>query len=111
MDPPLCCRNLMPQYGKETSNIASQKEVKNSTISWKNDADTFLECIRVNSGTMPRDRGNNSEMSILVKFFRIVETSYSNQRPRTTVKRLSQYCTIMPIYTLPPTPLKSSATK
>jgi hypothetical protein len=47
----------MPEYGMETTNIASQKGVKNSTISWKNDADTFLECTRANSGAMPRDGG------------------------------------------------------
>ena len=42
MDPPLRARQQTPEYGVETSDITSQKEVQKSTISQKSDFHTFL---------------------------------------------------------------------
>jgi hypothetical protein len=42
MDPPLCSRKKTTECGMSTSNITSQKEVQNSTVSRKINIDTFL---------------------------------------------------------------------
>jgi hypothetical protein len=57
---PLCSRKKMPEYGMEGSDIASQNEVQNSTITKVSDNATFfLECTRASSGTLPREEHNS----------------------------------------------------
>jgi hypothetical protein len=58
MDLLLCSRKQMPEYGMETSNIASQKDIQNSTISRESDVDTFFRCRRASFGPLARGRHN-----------------------------------------------------
>jgi hypothetical protein len=51
----------MAEYGMETFNVTSQKEVQNSTISRKCDVFTFLPCTRANFGTLPREEHNSEQ--------------------------------------------------
>jgi hypothetical protein len=57
----------MPKYGMETSDITSQKEVQNTTISGKNDFDTFLGCARANFGILPRERRTTVTVTIMLQ--------------------------------------------
>jgi hypothetical protein len=60
MDPPLCSKKQTPEYGKEASSIAHQKEVQNSTISRKSDVDNYLGCTGSSFLTLIRE-GHNSK--------------------------------------------------
>jgi hypothetical protein len=55
VDPLLPSRKQAPEYGMETSDIVSQKEIQNSIIGGKNDVETSLGCTRANFGTIPRE--------------------------------------------------------
>jgi hypothetical protein len=86
MDPPLSSRKQTPEYRMYTSDIASQKEVQNSTIGRKSDTDS----VEMHKGQFcnTTKRGIYQQTaSIRVKCFRSDEVIYLNQTLRTTAER------------------------
>jgi hypothetical protein len=109
--PLLCSRKQRPEYRMETSDIAGQREVQNSTIVGKSDVGNFCDLQRpisehcrerhtiissVRYSEMPRDQ---MKLAIRTKHRGLLSKcgsmSHDNVRP----------------YTLPPTPLKSPANR
>ena len=76
----------MAEYGVETPDITSQKEVQKSTIGQKSDVHTFLRLTRPNFGMLSRGGHNGKQRSLLGNAPGLVQTSSSMETPWATLK-------------------------